>query len=51
VWSIEKGKVICKLKEFLTNKVIFLRFVVSSEGVSVDPEKIRAIEEWPEPQA
>jgi len=34
-----------------TNKVIFLRFVVSSEGVSADPEKVRAIKEWPESQS
>ena len=36
---------------FFTNKVIFLGFVVSSKGVSADPEKIKAIEEWPEPQS
>jgi len=36
---------------FLTNKVIFLGFVVSLKEASADPEKIRAIEEWPEPQS
>ena len=36
---------------FLTNKVIFLESVVSSEGVSADPEKVRCIEEWPEPRS
>nr|ABD63096.1 Gag-pol polyprotein, putative [Asparagus officinalis] len=34
---------------FLTRQVIFLGFVVSS-GVSADPEKVRVIEEWPEPK-
>ena len=36
---------------FLPTKLIFLKLVVSSEGVSVDPEKVRAIKEWPEPQS
>ena len=36
---------------FLTNKVIFLGFVVFSKGVSAGPEKIKAIKEWPEPQS
>ena len=36
---------------FLSNKVIFLGFVVFSKGVSADPEKVRVIEEWPEPQS
>jgi len=36
---------------FLTNKVIFLGFVVSLNGVSADLEKIRAIEKWSEPQS
>ena len=30
---------------FFTNKVTFLGFVVFSEGVSADPEKVRAIKE------
>jgi len=35
---------------FLTTQVQFLRFIVSVDEVSADPEKIRAIEEWPEPR-
>ena len=35
---------------FLSTQVQFLGFVVSADGVSADPEKIRAIEEWPEPK-
>jgi len=34
--------------EFMTDRVIFLGFVVSSQGVSVDPQKNQAIIEWPE---
>ena len=33
----------------LTDQVIFLGVVVSSQGVSADPDKIKAIVEWPEP--
>ena len=29
------------------DKVNFLGFVVSSQGVEVDEEKVRAINEWP----
>ena len=34
----------------LQTKVLFLRHVVSSEGISTDPEKTRLIEEWPQPR-
>ncbi|XP_039059943.1 uncharacterized protein LOC120203853 [Hibiscus syriacus] len=34
---------------FCTNQVTFLGFIVSSQGLAVDPEKIKAIQEWPEP--
>jgi len=35
---------------FLATQIHFLGFVVSSNGVSADPEKVRAIEEWSEPK-
>ena len=35
---------------FFTNKVIFLGFIVFLEGVSVDPQKVQAIVDWPEPK-
>ena len=31
---------------FFTDKVVFLGFIVSSEGVSADPQKVQAIVEW-----
>ncbi|XP_042380029.1 uncharacterized protein LOC121972425 [Zingiber officinale] len=31
------------------DRVVFLRFVVSSRGVEVDEEKVKAIREWPTP--
>jgi hypothetical protein len=35
---------------FCTDKVVFLGFVVSGQGVEVDEEKIKAIHEWVPPQ-
>ncbi|KAL4376229.1 hypothetical protein GQ457_02G026860 [Hibiscus cannabinus] len=32
---------------FCTDKLTFLGYIVSSQGVEVDPEKIKAIQEWP----
>jgi hypothetical protein len=32
------------------DQVVFLRFIVSCEGISVDPLKIQAIVDWPEPK-
>jgi hypothetical protein len=37
----------CKL---MTNSLLFLGFVVSIDGIKVDEEKIRAIQEWPTPK-
>ena len=31
--------------------VLFLGFIVSEYGISVDPEKVRFIREWPEPKS
>lgn len=36
---------------FCTDHVVFLGFVVSSKGVQVDEEKIKAIQEWPTPKS
>lgn len=33
---------------FLATQVQFLGFVVFADGISADPEKVRAINEWPE---
>ena len=35
---------------FFTDRVVFLSFIVSSEGVSTNPQKVQAIVEWPEPK-
>ncbi|XP_038683092.1 uncharacterized protein LOC119983499 [Tripterygium wilfordii] len=36
---------------FLQTRVIFLGFVLSDQGVEADPEKVRAIVEWPTPSS
>ena len=36
---------------FAEKKVHFLGFIVDTEGVSADPEKVEAISEWPVPQS
>jgi len=36
---------------FCVDNVVILGFVVSKNGVHVDPEKIKAIEEWPTPKS
>ena len=35
---------------FCLDHVVFLGFVVSSQGVQVDQEKVKAIQEWPTPK-
>nr|XP_043633544.1 uncharacterized protein LOC122604740 [Erigeron canadensis] len=37
--------------EFFTNKVTFLGYLVSEQGIQVDEKKIQAIRDWPTPQS
>ena len=48
---LRKDKFFDNLKncDFCTDKLVFLGFVVSTQGIRVDEEKIRAIQEWPSP--
>jgi len=39
-----------KQSVFLTDRVLFLGYIISSEGLSVDDSKIEAIKQWPQPQ-
>jgi hypothetical protein len=36
---------------FMTNEVVFLGYIVTSESIQVDPNKIDAINNWPIPQS
>ncbi|OMO68240.1 reverse transcriptase [Corchorus capsularis] len=49
VLRVEKLYVNLKKCTFCTNKLVFLDFVVSSQGIGVDEEKIKAIKDWPTP--
>ena len=35
---------------FLTDKLLFLGYVVSTDGIHVDKDKVRAVREWPTPK-
>ncbi|GJV21190.1 transposon ty3-I gag-pol polyprotein [Tanacetum coccineum] len=35
---------------FLTKKLLFLGFIITSHGIRVDEEKVQRIKEWPKPQ-
>ena len=35
---------------FLTDKLLFLRYVVSVDGIHVDEDKVRAVREWITPK-
>ena len=50
--TLKKESLYGNLKKcsFFTNKVIFLGFIVSSEGVSTNPHKVQAIMDWPKPK-
>ena len=36
--------------DFFKDKIQYLGHVITKEGISVDPEKIKAIEYWPVPK-
>ena len=50
---LRKEELFANLKKctFCTDKLVFLGFVVSAQGIQVDEEKIRAIQEWPSPSS
>ncbi|RUO86995.1 RNA-directed DNA polymerase, partial [Corallococcus sp. AB018] len=51
VQTLRERKLFTKLKkcEFWLDDVIFLGHVINKEGISVDPQKIEAIVNWPTP--
>lgn len=49
VLQINKLYLNLKKCSFLTDNLLFLEFVVTSTGIHVDDEKVRAIREWPIP--
>ena len=49
---LRENKLYANLKKcvFMRDKLLFLGYVVSSEGIKVDEEKVKAIQEWPTPK-
>ena len=49
---LRENKLYANLKKcvFMTNSLLFLGYVVISEGIKVDEEKVKAIWEWPTPK-
>ncbi|XP_019059763.1 PREDICTED: uncharacterized protein LOC109117326 [Tarenaya hassleriana] len=49
--TLRKGCLYANLKKcsFCTNELVFLGFVISSQGLQVDGEKIKTIQGWPTP--
>ena len=39
-----------KKRSFLTDKLLFLGYVVSADGIHFDEDKVRAVREWPTPK-
>nr|XP_009603679.1 uncharacterized protein LOC104098601 [Nicotiana tomentosiformis] len=50
---LRKERLYANLKKctFCIDKVIFLGFVVNSNGIEVDEEKVKAIKDWPTPKS
>jgi len=50
---LRKEKLYANLKKcrFMQDILVFLGFVISKDGVRMDPEKVRAILEWPSPSS
>ena len=50
---LRKEKLYANLKKcsFCLDKVVFLGYVVSANGIAVDEEKVKAIKEWPTPKS
>jgi len=49
---LQENQLFLNLKKcsFMTDSLLFMGYVVSSKGIHVDGEKVRAIREWPAPK-
>jgi hypothetical protein len=50
---LQQEKLLINLKKssFMKTELIYLGFVISSNELKMDPEKVRAIKEWPSPRS
>jgi hypothetical protein len=51
ILQLEKLLINLKKSSFMKIKLIYLGFVISSNELKMDPEKVRAIVEWPSPRS
>jgi len=47
----EKLYINLKKCEFLSDRVNFLGFIISSKGIETDPEKVKSVLDWPTPSS
>ena len=49
---LRKERLFANLKKctFCTDRLVFLSFVVSAQGIQVDEEKVHVIQDWPSPK-
>ena len=49
---MQKNKLYINLKKcsFMIDRLVFLGYVVSFEGIHVDEDNVKAIREWPTPK-
>lgn len=50
---LHQEKLLLNLKKcsFMKDELVYLGFVISTEGLKMDPKKIKAIVEWPSPKS
>nr|GEX78649.1 retrotransposon protein, putative, Ty3-gypsy subclass [Tanacetum cinerariifolium] len=50
--ALADSKLFVNLKKctFLTNKLLFLGYIMSSDGIHVDETKVQAVRDWPSPK-
>ena len=50
--TLRNAKLFANLKKhiFLQPQVLFLGFIVSAQGIFANPDKVKVIQEWPEPK-
>ena len=51
--TLQKEKLLINLKKcsFMKEELVYLGFVISKEGLKMDPEKVQAIRNWPTPRS
>ena len=49
---LKEEKLLINLKKcsFMQEEIVYLGFVISTDGLKMDPEKVKAILEWPTPK-